>query len=221
MSFPAPILFSRPAGRCLATAAVAIGGAACSSAGGPSAGGIDARDGATRGAVVAVIAVSPGAATAERRPAPPGASGPACGLADFQAAALARINRLRAAGADCRGGGRFAPTPALAWSAALLQAAAAHSRDMAATGHFSHTGRDGGTMATRIDAAGYAWSRIGENIATGQKSADAAVADWLSSDGHCANLMNADFRDMALACAPGTATSAYKTYWTLDLARPH
>ena len=151
---------------------------------------------------------------------PPGASGPACGLADFQAATLARINRLRAAGADCRGGGRFAPAAALAWNAALLHAAAAHSRDMAATGRFSHSGRDGSTLAGRIDAAGYAWSRIGENIATGQKSADAVIADWMSSDDHCANLMNADFRDAALACAPGTATSAYKTYWTMELARP-
>ena len=219
MSLPARALFSRRAGCCLATAAVAIGGAACSGTGGPSAVGTDARDAAARGAVVAV---SPGAAAAERthRPALPGAPGPACGLADFQVAALARINRLRAAGADCRGGGRFAPAAALAWNAALLHAAAAHSRDMAATGRFSHSGRDGSTLAGRIDAAGYAWSRIGENIATGQKSADAVIADWLSSDGHCANLMNADFRDMALACAPGAATSAYKTYWTLDLARP-
>ena len=48
-------------------------------------------------------------------------------------------------------------------------------------------------------------------IAAGQSSADAVIADWMSSDGHCANLMNADFRDMALARAPGTATSAHKT----------
>ena len=165
--------------------------------------------------------MSPDAATQRtRRPAPPGASGPTCGLADFQAAALARINRLRAAGGDCRGGGRFGPAPPLAWNAALLQAASAHSSDMAANGRFSHTGRNGSTMASRIDAAGYAWSRIGENIATGQARADAVIADWMSSDGHCANLMNADFRDMARACAPGTATSAHKTYWTLERARP-
>ena len=182
MSLPAPTLFSRLAGCCLATAAVAIGGAACSGTGGPSAVGTDARDAAARGAVVAV---SPGAAAAERthRPALPGAPGPACGLADFQVAALARINRLRATGADCRSRGRFAPAPPLAWNAALLQATVVRSRDMAAHNHFSHTGRNGSTMAGRIDAAGYTWGRVGENIATGQAKADAVIADWMSSDG--------------------------------------
>ena len=215
MTFSASPLFFRPASRGL-TLALAAGTAACGGAGGLPAGGPDA---AARSA--AAVTVSPEtAAQRPRRPAPPGASGPACGLADFQTVALAHINRLRAAGADCRSGGRFGPAPVLAWNAVLLQAAAAHSNDMAANNHFSHTGRNGSTMAGRIDAAGYAWHRIGENIATGQGNADAVIADWWSSDGHCANLMNAEFRDMALACTPGAATSAYKTYWTLTLARP-
>ena len=213
MTFHATALLSRRAAFCLAAVTLAAGIAACGGAGSRRESGVDGRDAGARVA-------SDAAAPRTRRPTPPGASGPACGLVDFQAAALARINRLRAAGADCRGGGRFTPAPPLAWNAPLLQAATAHSRDMAANDRFSHTGRNGSTMAGRIDAAGYAWSRIGENIATGQKSADAVIADWLSSDGHCANLMNADFRDMALACAPGTATSAHKTYWTLQLARP-
>ena len=210
MIFTAAALLSRPALLGLAAVAAVLGTTACGNAGGRHVAGTAATDAATPSAAL----------QGRHRPAPPGATGPACGLSDFQAAALVRVNRLRAAGADCRGGGRFAPAAALAWNATLLQSAAAHARDMADTGHVAHTGRGGSTMAGRIDAAGYAWSRIGENIAAGQPNIDAAVDDWMSSDGHCANLLNADFRDMALACAPGTATGVYKTYWALVLARP-
>ena len=102
----------------------------------------------------------------------------------------------------------------------LAQAALGHSEDMAARNYFSHTSADGRSMVDRIDATGYAWSALGENIAAGYPSINAVVDGWIASDGHCANLMNPAFRDMALACVPGTASSTYRTYWTLELGRP-
>ena len=143
----------------------------------------------------------------------------ACGLPDLQAAAMARINAYRAAGADCRSKGGYASTGALAWNDALTAAATRHSKDMATQNYFSHTSRDGRTLRERIDAGGYAWRTIGENIAAGQRSIDVVVDGWMASDGHCANLMNPAFGDVGLACV-ASATSSYRTYWTLDLGAP-
>jgi uncharacterized protein YkwD len=154
-----------------------------------------------------------------RNPTTPSATGSTtCGLPDFQAAALARINAYRAAGANCRSAGRFASAQPLVWESRLAQAAAAHSQDMAARNYFSHTSPTGSTMVSRINATGYAWSTIGENIAAGYPTVNAVVDGWMASDGHCANLMNPKFKDMALACV-ASSTSTYRSYWTLDLGR--
>ena len=152
-------------------------------------------------------------------PSPPGASA-TCGLDDFAAKALARVNQWRALGADCGSAGRYGPAPSIGWNDRLAEAAAGHARDMQANNFFSHTGSSGSTLAQRIDAAGYAWSSIGENIAAGQTSVDSVVDGWIASPGHCANLMNPGFVHLGLACVPGNAGNSYATYWTLDLARP-
>ena len=140
-----------------------------------------------------------------------------CGLADFRAQALARINSYRAAGATCGAQGSFPAVPALAWNDALTQASLVHSDDMVALNFFSHTGSSGSNAGQRAAAAGYAWSTWGENIAAGQPSVESVMAAWLASPGHCANLMNARFRDIGLACVSGTANNRYRTYWTMTL----
>lgn len=126
------------------------------------------------------------------------------------------MNELRAAGATCGARGRFAPAGALQWNAALTNAALAHTQDMAANDFFSHTGSGGSSAGQRITAAGYAWRTYGENIAAGYGSVQAVMDGWLSSDGHCANLMNAAFRDIGVACVAGGA-GRYPSYWTMDL----
>lgn len=143
----------------------------------------------------------------------------ACGLSGFQAEALRLINQRRAAGASCGARGSFAPTTALSWDAKLAQAAYGHARDMADHDYFSHTGRNGSTLGQRVSAAGYTWSAVAENIAAGTRSVSATVDGWMSSDGHCANLMSPSYRHVGLACAANTA-STYGHYWTLNLAAP-
>ena len=93
------------------------------------------------------------------------------------------------------------------------------SADMAAQNFFSHTSLDGRTFADRIDAAGYRWSMIGENIAAGDLNVASVVDGWMASPGHCANIMTAGFRDMGLACADNPK-SRYGRYLTLDLGAP-
>ena len=143
-----------------------------------------------------------------------------CGLADFQSAALARVNQYRAAGASCLTAGMFAATTALRWNDALTQAAELHSQDMKANNFFSHTGSGPSTLAQRINATGYVWSAIAENIAAGQTTMNQVVDSWMGSAGHCANIMNPNLVDMGLVCVAGAASNTYTTYWTMDLGRP-
>jgi len=132
---------------------------------------------------------------------------------------LAAVNAHRRAGASCGAQGAFPPAPDLAWNAALTQAAVVHSDDMVAHNFFSHTGSDGSTLGTRATAAGYVWSSLGENIAAGQATVAIVVDGWMKSDGHCANLMNANFRDIGVACVAGNASNTYRTYWTQDFGK--
>jgi uncharacterized protein YkwD len=84
----------------------------------------------------------------------------------------------------------------VAWNGALGDAALAHSTDMARLRYFTHQGKDGRAVGDRALQAGYRWQRIAENIAAGQESGDEAVAGWLASPGHCANIMNGRFTEM-------------------------
>ena len=141
-----------------------------------------------------------------------------CNLSNFQQEILNRVNQARAAGRTC-GSTSYGPAPALRWNGVLFNAAGAHSTDMAANNYFSHTSQDGRNAGQRITGAGYAWSAYGENIAAGQTSAQSVVDGWLASPGHCSNIMNASYADMATACV-ASSTSTYRTYWTMELARP-
>ncbi len=64
---------------------------------------------------------------------------------------------------------------------------------MKTNNYFSHTGLNGSTAGQRITAAGYTWSAYGENIANGYSSEQAVINGWLGSEGHCKNIMSAEF----------------------------
>lgn len=89
--------------------------------------------------------------------------------------------------------------PALSLNAQLNQAALAHGLDMANNGIFSHTGSDGSTLRDRVNRTGYAWRNIGENIAYGYTSAASVMSGWMNSDGHRANILNSNFREIGIA----------------------
>ncbi|MFN7121760.1 MAG: CAP domain-containing protein [Hydrogenophaga sp.] len=141
-----------------------------------------------------------------------------CGLANFRAELLQQINAARAQPRTCGTNTLPAATP-LAWNDRLFSAAARHSRDMAVNNYFSHTSQDGRTFSRRITDEGYAWSFAGENIAAGQSTVADVVSGWLASPGHCANIMRAEFRDVAVSCVSQTGSN-YGRYWTMSLARP-
>ena len=109
--------------------------------------------------------------------------------------------------------------PPLAWDGRLFGAAVAHARDMATRNYFSHTGLDGRAVAQRVSAEGYDWRSVGENLAAGERTIDGVIAGWLSSPGHCSNLMSRDFAAFGVSCVQREG-SGYGHYWTMVLARP-
>lgn len=118
---------------------------------------------------------------------------------------LQLVNKVRSQGAKC-GGKKLAPAPPLVWSNQLEKAAFIHSKDMARKKYFNHTGSDGSTAADRMERSGYAWKSYGENIGLGYRDEQEAFAAWLSSAGHCRNMMNPQYKEI------GVARSG--NYWT-------
>jgi uncharacterized protein YkwD len=141
-------------------------------------------------------------------------------LADPSAVAarvLALTNDARAHPRRC-GDQKFEAAAPLRANALLEQAAALHARDMAAHAYIEHVGRDGSTPAQRVTRMGYRWRNTGENVAAGQPSAEHVVEDWLSSPGHCANIMNPAYVDMGVAYAVNMNSTA-AVYWAQEFGR--
>jgi uncharacterized protein YkwD len=131
---------------------------------------------------------------------------------------LTLVNNTRAVARDC-GSTRYSAAASLAWHCQLESAAQVHSTSMASNNFFDHTGLDGSSPGDRITTAGYSWRTYGENIAAGYGDEQAAMGAWISSAGHCANLMNPNFTQMGAAMATDS-NSAYGIYWTQDFAAP-
>ena len=96
-------------------------------------------------------------------------------------------------------------------NAKLMEAAERHAQDMAKRGIFSHTGSNGSKIGTRAKRAGYRYCKIGENIAMGQKTAQAAMKAWEMSAGHLKNMLKRGVTEI------GVARSS-ENHWVLVVA---
>ena len=131
---------------------------------------------------------------------------------------LELINQARARARRC-GATPFAAAPPLLPNATLEQVAAQYARELASFGYLDHTGRDGSSPAQRITRSGYRWREVGENLARGIMTPEDAVAGWLHSPEHCANLMDPAFRQMGVAYAVNPRNDA-GVYWALEFGTP-
>jgi uncharacterized protein YkwD len=142
-------------------------------------------------------------------------------LGDWQAEGqklLEAMNSARTQARQC-GSQSFAATTPLAWNATLGSAAETHSRAMANHNFFDHKDRDGRTPGDRAELAGYAGQQVGENISAGQDTVRKVVDGWLASPGHCANLMNPQYRELGAAYAVDPKSDA-GIYWTAMFGAP-
>ncbi|WP_411994597.1 CAP domain-containing protein [Agarivorans sp. DSG3-1] len=130
----------------------------------------------------------------------------------LQARMLEAVNQARSIGRNC-GSDYYPAVASLSSNLSLQLAAEEHSNNMANYDFFSHTGLDGSSSATRATAHGYSWSYVGENIAAGQRTLESAMSGWLSSTGHCKNIMNANYTELGAAMSENSSSS-YGRYWT-------
>ena len=137
--------------------------------------------------------------------------------ADFTAQ-LERVNEARRTGFDCGEKGVFASADPLTWNDKLAAAAQKHTRNMLENNFFSHADPAGNTPSVRVEREGYAWALTGENLAyatPGNFTPTSVVDAWLGSPGHCAVLMDAEFREMGAAMLTGELE-----FWTQVFAAP-
>jgi len=146
---------------------------------------------------------------------------------------LTTINNARAVARSCGVYGNFAAVLAVAWNDKLYKAAYEHSQDMTKTNTFDHDGSGTASdwsgyslskqsaMRDRVATYGYSWSRLSENISAGtnRDTAQEAVDSWISSDGHCKNIMDPNVTDVGLALSSSQSTT-YTHYWTQNFGRP-
>jgi uncharacterized protein YkwD len=93
-----------------------------------------------------------------------------------------------------------------------LQAAAeSHAQYLSRTGNFSHTAR-AEPRSVPGRRTGYQACLVAENIARGQPDIRSVVADWMTSPGHRANILNPQVTQYGFAGAGSV--------WVLVLARP-
>jgi uncharacterized protein YkwD len=101
--------------------------------------------------------------------------------------------------------------PLLAENRSLDVSAQGWTQAMASSGNFSHFGADS-NPATRIQAAGYDWMAVGENIAAGFRTPAAVVDAWMHSAGHCRNILDPNFVNIG--------TGIVGTEFTQDFGTP-
>jgi uncharacterized protein YkwD len=151
-------------------------------------------------------------------PPPPPPPGTSCGTTwapewiAFEDQVVSLINARRAAGATCGTVVKPAVGP-LVVDVALREASRCHSLDMGVNAYFSHTGLDGSSPWDRIAEAGYTASPTGENIAAGYATPQQVVDGWMTSPGHCNNIMNGGSNETGVGYAY-QAGSPYGRYWT-------
>jgi uncharacterized protein YkwD len=112
--------------------------------------------------------------------------------------------------------------PALQMSPELINAAQAHSQDMANYNYFAHVDRSGHTPKWRAQQAGYLGNAGTENIAAGFSTAQEVVMAWYNetppNDGHRRNLLNCSLTDLGIGYAINPSSN-YRNYWTQDFGQ--
>jgi len=160
------------------------------------------------GVEVAEDAPAPGGGPASTDPAPGrSGSGSSGGAAGVLGEVVDRTNAERA-----RHGLR-----SLSVDLRLAAAAQDHSADMVRRAFFAHESPDGRQVWDRAVAAGYAYRKVAENIAAGQRTAEEVVRGWMGSPGHRANILDGDLTQIGVGRAEG---GSYGVYWTQVFGTP-
>jgi uncharacterized protein YkwD len=170
------------------------------------------RTALTLAAASATLAVAPGASAslvrAHEAVGCKNADTPALNAApaDMRAAVVCLINVQRSSHR----------LPPLRESRKLDRSAQRWTDRMVGAGQFTH----GTDFWTRITAVGYAWSTVGENIATGFRTPRQVVAGWMGSTGHCQNILAPQFANVGTGVDTHHLAQFGPSTWTQDFGLP-
>lgn len=130
---------------------------------------------------------------------------------NFHQQFLKQVNTMRSKGRKC-GDEYFPAATALTLNRDLNLIAKQHSEDMSKYQFLEHISSNGDTLVERMLRVNYEWRAIAENIAYNQKSIGQVIDDWLSSPGHCSNMMSSAYSQTGIA--------QVNRYWTQVYATP-
>lgn len=94
--------------------------------------------------------------------------------------------------------------------------ARAHSQDMINRHFFDHNNPDGQSPFDRMRAAGISYRAAAENIAYGQRSAEAVMNAWMNSSGHRANILNGTYTEIGIGAVKNSGGTIY---WTQEFVK--
>lgn len=93
----------------------------------------------------------------------------------------------------------------------LQRVARTKSCDMATNNYFSHDSPTYGSPFDMMKRFGIQFSTAGENIASGQRTAQEVMRSWMNSSGHRANILKSEFTEIGIGYCQGGSMG---TYWT-------
>lgn len=102
--------------------------------------------------------------------------------------------------------------PGLASDGRLDRSAQGWTNMMVTHRLFTH----GADFASRISAAGFDWSTVGENIAAGFRTPASVVHAWMRSTGHCQNILSPMYRMVGTGVSGGAPAAHDHGTWTQD-----
>ncbi len=87
--------------------------------------------------------------------------------------------------------------------------------------YFEHTAPDGKTVSDLVEAQGYEYVRVGENLALGDftDNADLLTA-WMNSPGHRANILDKRYQEIGIGVAYGNYQGRYVAVAVQHFGRP-
>lgn len=106
---------------------------------------------------------------------------------------------------------------ALTLNTKLTSVANMKAKDMAVNNYFSHQSPTYGSPFQMLQQYGVSYSSAGENIASGQTSAQEVMNSWLNSSGHRANILNSNYTQLGVGYYKG---GSYGTYWVQLFIKP-
>ncbi|GIP15728.1 hypothetical protein J40TS1_13700 [Paenibacillus montaniterrae] len=92
---------------------------------------------------------------------------------------------------------------ALVLDTKLNEVATEKARDMDVNNYFSHTSPTYGSPFDMLATYGVSYRTAGENIASGQRTAEQVMNDWMNSSGHRANILNSSYSKLGVGYVNG------------------